>query len=288
MRRLLLPATAACAVVAGATLSSPPAAPPAAAAAPEHRAVVVVDTGREVRRICVRFAEDFITGQELLIRAGTDPVLRQYSGLGAAVCALCGVGCPPDESCLTCGGDTYWTYSRAPKGTSEFKVSGAGASNTKVYDGDVEGWRWSKGLLPAYASVDQVCGPAPGAGTTTSTAGPPTTTATAVAAGQAPAATTSTTARRATATTLEAGRAGGAAVGALGTTTTAPPETTTTPLIPDPAAVDGDDDTAAPTVPTGDDGSGGSAASLLAFAAVLAGLLAWALRLRRARRPGPS
>jgi len=275
MPKLLLPVAVACATVAGAGASSSPIAP--AVAAPEHRAVVVVDTGQEVRRVCVRFTEDFLTGQELLIRANTDPVFRQYAGLGAAVCALCGVGCPPDESCLTCGGDTYWTYSRAPKGSSEFRVSGAGASSTKVHDGDVEGWRWSKGLLPAYASVDQVCGPAPGGTTTTTGAAASPTTA-------APTTTTTASSRRTTTTTVEASRVAGAGDGPTTTTastsaTPAAPSTTTTDRVAAP-----------PTVPSGDDAGGGSPWSLVAFAVVLGGLLGWAVWLRRVRgseRPPP-
>lgn len=271
MRRLLLPAAAACAVAAGAAGSPSPVAP-AAAAAPGHRAVVIVDTGQEVRRVCVRFTEDFLTGQELLIRAKTDPVFRQYSGKGAAVCALCGVGCPADESCLTCGGDTYWTYSRAPKDSSEFRLSGGGASNTKVYDGDVEGWRWSKGLLPAYASVEQVCGPAPGS-TTTSSAAAPTTVAAA-----APTTTTTPTRRPTTTTTQEASRVL-AEQATTSTSATTPPSTSTT--APEESA-------APPTVPSADDGGGGSATSLIAFALALGGLLAWAVRLKRRRAPSSS
>jgi hypothetical protein len=269
VHRLLLPAAAACAVVAGTTIPSPPAQP--AAAAEEHRAVVIVDTGQEVRRICVRFAEDFLTGQELLIRARTDPVFRQYSGLGAAVCALCGVGCPADESCLTCGGDDHWAYSRAPKGTTTFRLSGGGASSTKVYDGDVEGWRWSNGLLPAYSSVDQVCGPAPDSTTTTASSGGVTATS------PTPAPTTTTTATRRTTTTREAARVAGSIVE---TTTTTPPagEPSTTTTSTEPT-----DEAAPPTVPRHDDHGSGSLASMLGFATALAALLRWGVRLRRRR-----
>lgn len=271
MRLRLLPVAAVCAVVAGTAISSPPG--PTAAAVEEHRAVVIVDTGQEVRRICVRFAEDFLTGQELLIRARTDPVFRQFSGLGAAVCALCGVGCPADESCLTCGGDDYWTYSRAPKGTTTFKLSGGGASSTKVYDGDVEGWRWSNGLLPAYSSVEQVCGPAPA--TTTSSSGGVTGTSSTTAP------TTTTTSTRRTTTTREAARVAGSIVETT-TTTQAIGEPSTTTSSIEPTATD-DEEAAPPTVPRNDDSGGGSLASTLAFVAVLAALLGWGVRLRRRR-----
>lgn len=273
MRRLVGAAATALVVAALTGPSHPGTQPASAAAAEEHRAVVIVDTGQEVKRVCVRFAEDFLTGQELLIRARTDPVFRQFSGLGAAVCALCGVGCPADDSCLTCGGDNYWTYSRAPKGTSSFRLSGGGASSTKVYDGDVEGWSWSNGLLPAYSSVDQVCGPA--AATATTSAGATGTTSTSLAT------TTTTSARRTTTTAArEASRVAGAVVETT-TTTTQPllPTTTVTEPVTD------EEEAAPPTVPRDDiGGGGGSTLSTLAFAAVLAALLGWGVWLRRARR----
>lgn len=282
MRRLV-GAAAIAVIVAALTGPSHPGTRRAVAAAAEHRAVVVVDTGQEVKRICVRFAEDFLTGQELLIRARTDPVFRQFSGLGAAVCALCGVGCPADESCLTCGGDNYWTYSRAPKGTTTFTLSGGGASSTKVYDGDVEGWSWSNGLLPAYSSVEQVCGPAPAAaaGTTGTSAAVGGTTSTSATART----TTTASTRRATTTTREASRVAGAVVDTTTTTQgAADASITTSSTAP---IADDEDHAAPPTVPSNHDRGGGSPASMLAFAAVLAGLLGWAVRLRRARHRTP-
>lgn len=139
-------------------VASPTGSPPASAQA-ERRAAVVVDLGNgDVRRACVRFTEESISGKDALERAQMQPVFRAYSGQGTAVCALCGKGCPADESCLTCGGNNYWAYHRARAGTSGYSPSAAGVSSTRVRDGDVEGWRWGSGGPPPLMSVDQVCG----------------------------------------------------------------------------------------------------------------------------------
>lgn len=142
------------------------------------QAAVIVQTDTEVKKVCVRFIEDSLSGKELLDRAGVDPVYRYYAE-GTAVCALCGKGCPADESCLTCGGSKFWAYNRAPNGTGKFTSSGRGASNTRVHNGDVEGWRWGSGAPPEYSSVETICGG--GGGETPTTAarviGPPAPTA---------------------------------------------------------------------------------------------------------------
>ncbi|MGQ0519639.1 MAG: hypothetical protein ACT4PX_00625, partial [Actinomycetota bacterium] len=196
-------ALAACGAVAGAGPGPAPAeaavAAVAGAGAELHRAAVIVDTGTAVKTVCVRFAEESISGVEALQRAAVDPVFRAYPGKGAAVCSLCGTGCAGDESCLTCDPDgRFWSYSRAPAGTTSLRVSGAGASATSVRDGDVEGWIWGRGGAPGYVAVEVVCGEAEPPGTTAPTAPAPTTasaattTAPAAVAGPAPAATPTT------------------------------------------------------------------------------------------------
>ena len=168
MRKAWAALVAAACLAPLAAASSPPAA--GAQAPAPHRAAVIVDTGDQLKRVCVRFPESSISGAEALRRANVQPVFRTFPGKGEAVCALCGTGCRADESCLTCDrSGRFWAYSRAPAGSSSFHLSGSGASNTRVRDGDVEGWRWSKGQAPAYASVEQVCGGPPAA---TPSAGP--------------------------------------------------------------------------------------------------------------------
>lgn len=128
-----------------------------------HRAAVIVEGEGQTRRIVVEFTEDSISGIELLRRAGADPVVYAYSGIGGAVCRLYGVGRDSGPDCLggTSGDARYWAYFRAPAGTSTFKYAVVGAGSTSVRDGDVEGWRYGTGAAPTYASIDTVLGIAP-------------------------------------------------------------------------------------------------------------------------------
>lgn len=274
---------------------------PALATAEQNRAVLVVDTGEQVKKLCVRFWEDSISAAELLRRAEVDAAMRPFAGKGVAVCSLCGVGCRTDDSCLTCDPDgRYWAYSRAPAGTSAFRLSPAGASNTEVRNGDVEGWRWSRGASPGYISVEEVCdGTAPAAPATATTTATPTSglEAQSPAATVAPGAALVTT----TTTTLEpssgagaAKRNNGPAVQPSSTSssmlpTAISPSPSVVPVspsraIPADGATDSARDTKAAAARRGarSDGSG-SPAGFLAFAAALAGLLGWAAWARRRR-----
>jgi len=234
-----------------------------AAQAPPHRAAVVVDTGTEVKRVCIRFDADAISGREALELAGVEPVFSEFGGaLGSLVCSLCGVGCPAGD-CL-CARDTWW-YHRAPAGTSSFSSSSLGASNTLVRDGDVEGWSWGTGAPPAYADLDTVCGLAT-VHTTTSTA-------------TTSAATSSTVLDVSTSTTTTA------VLGPSATSTTTASVTTTSTTTATterdrPSTTTG---VAAPATRQRDGESGGSLASLGLAAALVVAILALGRWLRRRR-----
>ena len=134
---------------------------PVAVAAPSvNRAAVIVETSNGTNRIVIEFTEDSITGIEALRRAGAEPVLYSYSGVGGAVCRLFGVGRDSGADCLGgTGGDArYWAYFRSASGTSSFKYSSIGAGSTTVRDGDVEGWRFGTGAAPAYVSLASLLG----------------------------------------------------------------------------------------------------------------------------------
>ena len=286
MRRLVLAAGAAWV----ATLS-PVAAPPAATASPapaEHRAAVIVDTGASVKTVCVRFREESLTGIEALTRAAVDPVLRAFPGKGAAVCSLCGTGCPGDDSCLTCdSGGRFWSYSRAPAGAGVLRTSGVGASSTTVRDGDVEGWRWGRGGTPPFVTVEQVCGEVVPAAATSTTAAPATTIAPMPGPTGAPAP-AATAPPRPRVTVAPATPGTGAVV--PGPTSAGAVATTPAPVPAAPVRGDGSD-TTAPSPPDqalagsrNGEGDGSGGAGLAAFGAVLAGLIAWAVSARRRRR----
>lgn len=128
----------------------------AAASQPRHAVGVVIDSGREIKKVCVRFDEPELTGEEVLRRAKVQVVFAEYS-LGSAVCALCGVGCPADDCfCESTTTGRYWNYSRGQK--PSWRRSELGASSTTVRDGDVEGWAWgTEGAVPPWIGFESLC-----------------------------------------------------------------------------------------------------------------------------------
>ncbi len=125
----------------------------------DNHAAVVIDTGEGVpKTACITFRGDSITGAEALELAQAQPVFQSFSGVGRAVCSLCGVGCPAGDSCLTCAGSTFWNYFRSTAGTASFTLSGVGAGASVVRNGDVEGWKFGVGQKPPYLSYNSICG----------------------------------------------------------------------------------------------------------------------------------
>lgn len=174
-------------VVLLATPPERPLAPVTTVAAVGHHAAVIVDTGETVKKVCVTFSEDQISGAEALRRAQVDAVFSSYGGRGEAVCSICGVGCPAGD-CF-CDARRFWAYHRAEPGGG-YTFSRSGASTTVVRDGDVEGWSWGSGAPPPYVSVGQVCGiaePAPRSSASPPSPSPTTTQAVAPATTAAPA-----------------------------------------------------------------------------------------------------
>jgi hypothetical protein len=107
-----------------------------------HAAAMVVDTGEEVKTVCVRFAEEQITGEELLDRTGLDVVWSYYGTLGAAACSICGVGCPAED--CHCATPFWWSYWQGD-GDGGWTTSPIGASTRKVRDGDMDARLWHDG-----------------------------------------------------------------------------------------------------------------------------------------------
>ena len=122
------------------------------------QAVVVVEPGPGAVSICF---DGSISGLEALQLAGANPVTYGFSGQGAAVCQLYGVGNPADQSCLVGPGGQYWAYYRAAPGAGGWTYSRAGASSTTVVDGSVEGWRYGTGDSPGFVSFCSVVSCAP-------------------------------------------------------------------------------------------------------------------------------
>jgi hypothetical protein len=157
-RAVLFSVLVALAGVVGAEGAGADAAPVAQACG--SRAVVVVDTASGVHQTTICF-DGTISGLDALQLAGANPVTYGFSGQGAAVCQLYGVGNPPDSSCLIGPGGAYWAYYRAAPGATGWSYSRGGATSTTVTDGSVEGWRYGTGAAPPFSSFCSVVGCAP-------------------------------------------------------------------------------------------------------------------------------
>lgn len=139
-------------------------AQPAGAQETNHAGLVVVGGDGTVDRRCVAFAEESISGYDLIVRAGFE-VVSEQAAMGATVCALDGEGCAfPREACFCqCQGRecTYWSYWQQDDG-GVWRYSGAGAGNNRVRDGAVEGWVWGPGSVseapaPPEATFAELC-----------------------------------------------------------------------------------------------------------------------------------
>ncbi len=162
VRRAVVALLAALSVVAGGVGLGLAAVPAQAATA--HRAAVVVYVNGAVHTAKVTFTGDSISGLDALNDAGFAPLARVFGGNGGAVCALevggTTIGCPADNSCLTCAEPSYWAYFRALAGATTYTYSLGGAGNTQVHDGDVEAWAWGTGSKPTpFVSFADVWAP---------------------------------------------------------------------------------------------------------------------------------
>jgi hypothetical protein len=138
-----------------------------AAAQEDHRAgLVIVHGDGSVTTQCVAFAAESITGAELLARSGLELAV-EASSMGGTICRIDGEGCDfPAETCFCqCQGSpcVYWSYWRLNDGA--WLYSNAGAGNTAVRDGAVEGWRWGLGTVdkaeaPPAVTFADICGAA--------------------------------------------------------------------------------------------------------------------------------
>lgn len=135
----------------------------------ENRAgLVVVHGDGTVVEHCVAFAEESISGYELLQRAGL-ALSVEAGATGATLCSIDGEGCSyPAEACFCqCQGSpcVYWSYWRMTEEGWFYQVLGAG--NARVKDGDVEGWHWAAGTTrnaeaPPPVTFAELCpNPAP-------------------------------------------------------------------------------------------------------------------------------
>jgi hypothetical protein len=136
-------------------------ATPLHAQEPYHAGLVVQFGDGTIITRCIAFAEDEISGEDVLQRSGLTVLLDYTSGLGTRVCKIKGDGCEiPTEDCwCQCQGSPclYWNYFHVADGT--WRYAGLGCGSRIVRDGDVEGWVWGDGHTPPpLISLDDICG----------------------------------------------------------------------------------------------------------------------------------
>lgn len=146
---------------------------PGGDAEPHHAGLVVRHGDGRTTYAYVPFAENEISGIDLLRRSGIPQVTIPFGGLGEGVCSLEGEGCGLAECRRrVCQGsrpdDPYWRYLRQER-PGVWRPLALGASATVVRDGDIDGWSWTGGDagLPALslAEVAVAAGAPPEGGT---------------------------------------------------------------------------------------------------------------------------
>jgi len=95
----------------------------------------------------VPFAEDSLSGIELLERSGVALLTVEFGGLGTAVCVIeetgCDLGACRARLCQTGDPDSpFWQYLRRT-GDGAWQSAPLGPSSSTVEDGDVDGWFWT-------------------------------------------------------------------------------------------------------------------------------------------------
>lgn len=141
-------------LVAGITFASP-------AMAHAGRAGVVVrhSNGTQTGQ-CVTFDEDYISGHELLRRAGLSPVLDRNF--------IVGIDGESGKAFDSAGASSfYWSYWQLDS-SGKWTYSRAGATYSKIHDGAIDGWQLGDSTLKlSAANFDAVCPTVTQADTTT-------------------------------------------------------------------------------------------------------------------------
>ncbi|MEJ7762953.1 MAG: hypothetical protein WKF80_09195 [Thermomicrobiales bacterium] len=120
--------------------AAPPGSPAGGSPGFHAAGLVIVHGDGTLTYAYVPFAEDDISGIDLLGRSGAVHVTTGFGGLGAAVCSLEGEGCDLTECrrtvCQGSADDPFWKYFRVAGGGWE--TWPLGASGARVPDGDVQ------------------------------------------------------------------------------------------------------------------------------------------------------
>jgi hypothetical protein len=129
-------------------------------AAIHHAALVIQHASGSVITRCVAFAEDQISGLQLVERSGVQYEAQGFGSMGGAMCQLDREPSTVPSGCF--GSGPYWQYFH--RGSGGWQTSAVGASSSALHDGDMDGWRYAVGAnqAPGKVAFASVCGaPAP-------------------------------------------------------------------------------------------------------------------------------
>lgn len=107
--------------------------------------------GPDKADIIIRLGEDDVVGRQISFVApisglraleltGLDVITRDM-GWGIAVCSIEGIGCPGDDTCLTCDAEgKFWSYSYWDNNAWQGYM--VGAADSSISNSAIEGWAW--------------------------------------------------------------------------------------------------------------------------------------------------
>ncbi len=137
------------------------AVPVQAQSAPNQAVLVVAYGDGQFESHCVSFAEESLSGYDLLQRSGVDLAV-ETSGMGTAVCSINDNGCPANDCFCQCRGADceYWSFWQWQDGTWQY--ASIGAQVQTVRDGVMQGWTWGPGSVteappPPVVNFGDVC-----------------------------------------------------------------------------------------------------------------------------------
>jgi hypothetical protein len=123
---------------------------------------IVIDYGNGERSYAlVPFADETVSGIDLLHKSGLPLLTIEFGAMGEGVCVIEDTGCDLSACrarlCQTGDPESpFWQYVRSD-GTGMWEFAALGASSSKVGDGDVDGWFWTGTKPhPEAVSLDDV------------------------------------------------------------------------------------------------------------------------------------
>jgi hypothetical protein len=125
-------------------------------AAIHHAALVIQHASGSVITRCVAFAEDQITGLQLVERSNVQYEAQGFGSMGSAMCQLDREPSAVPPGCF--GSGPYWQYFH--RRGAGWQASPLGASSSAVHDGEMDGWRYAAGSNQAPGTIPfaSICG----------------------------------------------------------------------------------------------------------------------------------